>query len=524
MSVQATYDAIVIGGGHNGLAAAATLARKGHKVCVVERGAKVGGMAAADEIAPGIEAPRLAHLLYNLNGQVARELGLGGTVPLETRELPTVSLSPGGGNVVIRGGKASLADGRAHPQAEAFAALHDRLVKFAAVLSRLSTKAPPKLSGGLTDLATLSELSTLARLGLDLKRLGKAEMQEFLRVLLSNVHDLLVDELGDGPLAGAMAADAVRGAYAGPRSPGTVFTLMYRLGNGGTPALPVGGMGAVAAAFDKAARTAGCDIRCGQGVSRILVDAKDRVRGVVLDGGEELAARAVLSSAGPLQTMRMAGIGHFDIETARRSRNLRCKGTVAKVNLLLRGTPRFTGLPEDLHKGRLLIAPSSAYVERAFNPAKYGELPTAPTIELVLPGLADPDSVPDGRQLLSAMVNFVPPTPEGGWTDAARDAVTKTVLEVLETYAPGLGALVERSDTLTPADIEALTGAPGGHWHHAEMGMDQILNVRPLNGMAHYAFGVGGLYLCGASAHPGGDITGVPGRNSAMQLVKDGVL
>jgi len=537
------FDAIVIGAGHNGLTAAATLARKGKRVCVLERSEQVGGMMTDGALAPGVSAPRMAHLLYNLNATVARELGMGGRIPLRTAKLPTVSLSPDGLHTVIENGQAQLSDGTAHPQAEVFAALHARLIRFAGLLARLANQTPPKLEGGLGNAGTLSELSVLARLGLDLKLMGKKEMQEFLRVTLSNVHDLLVDELGDGPLAGAMAADAVRGAFAGPRSPGTVFSLMYRLGspkppgsarhaadpgNGGgsaDPVLPLDGMAAVSEAFARAARDAGADIRCGQGVAQVLVDDADRVTGVTLDNGQTLTAPLVLSSAGPLQTMQMAGPDHFDIEAVRRLRSLRNKGTTAKINLLLSGTPAFTGLSPELTAGRLLIAPSSTYVERAFNPAKYNAMPTAPVVEMVLPvlsGGAGAGDAESGQQVLSAIVNFVPPAPEKGWRATERKALLKVLLSTLEAYAPGIGKLVTASEVVTPDDIAAETGAPGGHWHHLEMGLDQILTLRPTNGTAHYAFGPQGLFLCAASAHPGGDITGAPGRNSALQALKTG--
>lgn len=521
MAVKTTYDVVVIGGGHNGLAAATTLAKKGKSVCVVEKSDGLGGMARNVDMADGATVPHIAHLLHNLNPKVARELGLGAF--LKGAALPTVSLAPDGKHVVIEGDSVRFADGSAHPDAAAFATQNAQLRKFAALLAQMSTKSPPKLEGGLMDLATLGELSGLAKLGLNLRMMGKKDMREFLRVLLLNVYDLVLDEIADGPLAGAVCADAVRGNYVGPRSPGTVFNLMYRLGNGGDVRLPKGGMGAVATAFEDAARKAGCDIRTGSGVARVQVD-DDQASGVVLEDGSEIAARAVMSSVGPMATMTMAGIEHFDTEAARRVKNMRCKGRVAKLNLVLKAAPSIDGLDAALLAGRLLIAPSAEMVELSFNPVKYNELPTAPVIEAVIPTLSDPDLATGGRHILSANIQHAPHTPDGGWDDAKRQQVIDTVIAQLEAHMPGLGELVDTAQLLTPADIEALSGAPGGHWHHAEMGVDQILTVRPVNGMAHYQFALSGLYLCGASAHPGGDVTGVPGRNSALQLLKDGVL
>ena len=211
--------------------------------------------------------------------------------------------------------------------------------------------------------------------------------------------------------------------------------------------------------------------------------------------------------------MQMAGVAHFDIETLRRARHMRAKGSAAKVNLTLVARPVFKDLPEALHGARLLVAPSVADVERAFNPAKYGDLPKAPVLEAVLDG-----------DRLSVIASHVPTEPEHGWTQSARAELAKTVVATLDAYAPGLKALVSDSEVLTPADIQRLTGAPGGHWHHAEMGLDQVLTLRPIAGQARYRLAVEGLYLCGASAHPGGDVTGLPGRNSAAQLMADGVL
>lgn len=515
------YDAVVIGAGHNGLAAAATLAGRGKSVCVIERADAIGGMSKTVPLVDGALVPQIAHLLYNLNPQVTRELGIGTDQPLATSPLDTVSLSPDGRHVVIHGDKVAFADGMPHPDALAFATLQRRLLRFSTLLGRLATHAPPGLSGGLTDPATLRELARLARLGLGLKRLGRTEMREFLRILLSNAHDLIVDDLADGPLAGALAADAVRGAYAGPRSPGTVFSLMYRLGNGGGIRLPMGGMGAVAEAFAAAARARGAEIRTGSGVTRVLVE-NDRARGVALEDGSMIHADAVLTSTGAFVAMQMAGPAHFDVEATRRLRNLRNKGTAAKINLVLSAAPDFRGLTPAQTAQRLLLAPGSSYVERAFNPAKYGEMSAAPVIEAVIPSLTDKTLTVDGRHVLSAVVQYAPHALNGGWNDSARDQLLQIALGAFEPFAPGLGALVEHAQVLSPADIETLTGAPSGHWHHAEMGIDQILTLRPANQIARYRLGPVGYYLCGASAHPGGDVMGAAGRNAALQLIADG--
>ncbi|MFT6676678.1 MAG: phytoene dehydrogenase-like protein [Sulfitobacter sp.] len=512
------YDAVVIGAGHNGLAAAATLAGKGKSVCVLERADQIGGMSKTIDL-DGAKVPEIAHLLYNLNPRVAKELGLN----ITAKPLPTIALCPEGNHVVIDKGSAVFADGRAHPDAPAYAALFARLSKFAALLGQMSDAPPPALTGGFFDATTLKELAALGKLGWGLKRLGKKDMREFLRVILSNAYDLILDEMADGPLAGACAADAVRGAYAGPRSPGTVFSLMYRLGNGGQTSLPIGGMGAVIGGFETTARQRGVEIRTGVDIDKLVI-AEDSVQGVVLRDGTTIHTDAVLSSTGAMQTMRYAGVDHFDVEASRRMRNLRNKGTTAKVNLVLRDLPNITGLTPGQMAGRLIVAPSATAVERAFNPAKYGEMSRDPLIEAVIPTLSDPSLTADGRHILSAVVSYIPHGLTGGWTDKTRAEVLDRVVDTLETYAPGLGGLITASQVLSPVDIETLTGAPGGHWHHAEMGIDQILSVRPANLVARYGFGVGGVYLCGASAHPGGDVMGAAGRNAALQVIKDGVL
>jgi phytoene dehydrogenase-like protein len=507
-----TFDVIVVGAGHNGLSAAATLARAGKRVCVVEKADVSGGMARSTQWSPQARGPQIAHLLYNLSPVLCAELGLR----FETKPLQMVALSPTGDHAILSGEQLSFADGTSHPQAIAFAALRRRLTRFAALLEPLSTAPPPSMEG-----ARLGEVAGLAKLGLNLKRLGKSEMREFLRIILSNAYDLLIDELGDGPVAGALAADAVRGAFSGPRAPGSVFSLLYRLGQGGTAVWPMGGMDSVIGALEQSAVSSGALLRHGSGVARVTVSG-DRVSGVTLDDGSTLVAPAVLSSLGAFPTMQLAGPQHYDIEAVRRLRALRAKGTAAKLNLVLRGVPDVPGLTEAQKAGRLIMAPSAAHVEKAFNPVKYGEVSDAPVMEAILPSLIDPTLCSKGRHVMSVIAQYVPYAPEGGWTDAKRAALSERLTSGLERHMPGLSALIEKAELLVPDDIEALTGAPGGHWHHAELSIDQLLTVRPVNGLARYAFGPEGYYLCGASAHPGGDLTGLPGRNAARQFLDAG--
>jgi phytoene dehydrogenase-like protein len=349
-------------------------------------------------------------------------------------------------------------------------------------------------------------------------------MRELLRIGGMNVHDLLEEHFGGVALKGALAFDAVLGTNFGPRSPGTVLTLLYRLAAeaaSGTRGLaqPRGGVGAVSDALAKAAVAAGVTIRPGSAVKRILVES-DRAAGVELESGERIAAGTVVSNADPKTTfLELLGTAHLDTGFVRRVRHLRMRGLAAKLHLALDRAPKFSAAADAALQGRVLISPSLQYLERAYNHSKYGEYSSAPAMEITVPSVNDPELAPAGKHVLSAVVQYVPYALAGGWTQQ-RDRFMDLCIGVLGKHAPGLEASIVGAELLTPLDIEQEFRISGGHWHHGELAFDQFFMVRPVPGAAQHRTPLPGLYLCGAGCHPGGGIMGTAGRNAARQVLE----
>ncbi len=512
---------VVIGGGHNGLVCAAYLAKAGRTVTLLEAADTVGGAAVTREFAPGFKVSACAHLLNLLDAGIRSELVLDANgLEFSRSNLQTIALADDGNHLTISGDSVS---GAAVSEADktALVAYRRRMDRFARLLGRLHKRPPPRLG-----VNNSSDLLSLAKLGLDIRRLGKTDMNEFLRIAGINIYDVLDENFEHPLLKGALSLDGVLGAHLGPRSNNSLLNALYRIsgqvsGGQGSLAIPRGGMGAVTAALGAAAERNGLSIRTSSRVRCIQLDG-DRIRGVELDNGEQIAAATVVSNADPRTTFfDLLGARHLEAEFVRRIGNIRMRGDAAKLHLALDRLPEITGLAQENAGERLVIAPDMAYVERAFDHSKYGRYSTEPALEITIPSVHDDSLAPPGQHVLSAVVQYAPYTLKEGW-ETGKQAFLDQLIDLIGRYAPDLRQRVVAAELLTPVDIEREFGMTGGHWHHGEYALDQALMLRPVPRAAQYATPINGLFLCGAGCHPGGGVMGNAGRNAAAVVLGQG--
>jgi len=504
------YDAIVVGAGHNGLVCSALLAKAGKSVLVLEANEQIGGAAITREFTAGYSVSACAHLLYQLQPEVRKELKLSPRMSCE--DMTTIALGEEGKHLRIASG---TVEGVSDEDLEQYRRFRKRMTRFSDLLRRYFNKPPPRLGS-----KNFKDLYTLGRLGLDMRLLGRDEMREFLRLIGMNIHDEVTERFDSPLLKGAISLDAVLGTHLGPRSPNTIMTYLYRLaGDHGRTGIPAGGMGSVSNELAHAARNAGVTIRTGMPVRRIVI-SNGRETGVETVSGDRFESLTVISNADPKMTvMTLIGAQHAETGFVRRINHLRSSGNAAKLHLALDGLPAIEGLSKKDYGERIVIAPDEHYVERAFNPAKYGESSPQPVMEITFPSVHDETLAPTGKQVMSAVVQYAPYALKGGWNEASKAGFMQVIVDTLARYMPDIEQRITASELMTPVDIESEFHMSGGHWHHAELTLDQFLFVRPVNGAAQYRLPVDGVFLCGAGTHPGGGVSGAAGRNAARTIL-----
>ena len=523
-----TWDALVVGGGHNGLTAAAYLARAGLRVCVLERRDLVGGACVTEELWPGHRVSRASYVVSMLQPKVVADLRLRDfgyhPVPLDP---PFATFHADGSPILFpmdprdsfdELARVSRKDAGAMP---AFEALLDRAASF---LRPVMLRPPPALGsrhpGDLFDL--LREAGRAAGL-------GKRDLQELFRVLTMAVGDLLDDWFETDCIKGAYASTGVVGVWAGPRSPGTAYNLLHHAlgeleGIGGAWGHVRGGMGAISEAIAASARAHGALVRTGTAVASIDV-ADGRVTGVTLDTGEQVRARLVLSGAHPRTTvLDLVGAEHFPDEVAEDMRRYRTRGGSVKINAILSEPPRFERVPgergEALLHTSLAICPSVDHLERAWQDATRGVPAEGPYIEVEVPTAIDPSLTDDGSTVLTMFTQYGPHD-EAGWPDGAREAYAGRCFDILAEHAPNVKDALVHYEVLAPPDLERIFGLEGGSIFQGEQDLAQMAFMRPCPELARYATPVDGLYLCGAGTHPGGGVMAASGHNAATRVLRD---
>ncbi|MDH3211379.1 MAG: NAD(P)/FAD-dependent oxidoreductase [Myxococcales bacterium] len=522
-------DIIVIGGGHNGLVAAAYLARAGLRTVLLERRPVIGGACVTEELWPGFRVSRAAYVAGLLRPAVVRELGLAARGLRLLRRAPS-SFTPLPDGRGLRLGpdrtascqeirRFSARDARRYPAYEDFL---DRVVR---TLEPALDRPPPDPARlGPRDLALLAHLLVGAwRLRGDLARA--------LALLLGPARSALEGWFESEPLRATLATDAVIGAWAAPSTPGTGYVLLHHVmgethGERGVWSYVEGGMGRLADAIAAAARDAGADIRTEASVKQIAV-RDGRAVGVVLADGSTIEAPAVVSGLDPHRTLlRLVGREHLPEELALEIASLDFRSPCLKINLALDRLPAFAGrggagpLPE--HAGTIHVGATTLdAIERAFEAAQRGALPERAMVELTLPSALDGSLAPDGHHVASLFVQYVPyALAERDW-DAERDRFADRVLALVDEVAPGFSESVLQREVLAPPDLERIFGLTGGNIFHGAMSLDRLLFLRPVPGWARYRTPVAGLYLCGAGTHPGGGVMGACGRNAAGEILRD---
>jgi phytoene dehydrogenase-like protein len=518
-------DVIVIGGGHNGLVCATYLAKAGLDVLVLERRSVVGGAAVTEESWPGYRVSTASYVVSLMPERIVAELGLkhfGYEVSIITPDYFVPF--PDGTSLTLWGdvrrdagniGKLSAHD------ADAYVEFDRYFERVADLMKSLLFVVPPNMS--VRDLP-----AWVATVG-HFRRWRGRDIHELVRLFTMSAADFLDEWFDDARVKGAFATQAVVGAWGGPMSPGSAYTLMHHWigdvdGHFGAWGWVKGGMGGVSEAMRRAAEASGVEVRTGVAVARVAVGPSGRVTGVEIEDGSVLRAERVVSNAHPATTyLDLVGRGRLPDEVVRDIERYRSRSGSVKVHLAMGELPSFTAWDQDgdLLRGLIATSPSMEYLERAFDDAKYGRASEHPYTEIVIPTAHEPGLAPDGKHLVIGFSQWGPFELRDGSWDTEREAYATRVIEEFTRYAPNFAGAVEQVEVLAPPDIEARYGLIGGNIMQGELSPDQMFSFRPIPGYGNYRTPIPGLYLCGSGTHPGGGVMGVPGRNASTVVAKD---
>lgn len=526
---NSNYDAVIVGAGHNGLTAAAYLARAGYSTLVLERRDIVGGCCVTEEIAPGCRASTTSYIASMLRPEVIRDLRLADhglrMVPCDPAlQVPfpdghLVSWWSDRDRVVEELRKISGKD------ADTFVRVDDSLKKLARYLQPFFLEPPPE-----PDTQSFGGWSELFRAGKRFRGISTSEISQLISLLTGSLGEFLDRNYESDKIKTLFLANNVYGKHGGPYQPGSALGLLFHLLSGGEQDQQgfyghvMGGMGSITTAMAKAARGFGAEIRTGSAVRQIEV-RDGRVRAVVLEDGTEIRARVVLSNADPKHTfLGMVAERDLPADFLHAIRGIKMDGPCAKVNMVLSEEPRFTGTPASYapqQRSLFTLVPSLEFAERCYDIAKFGEIPEQLWVDCVIASNADPSLAPAGTHVMTCFVQYVPYHLRQGTWDDNRELLGDRVVKKVAEYAPNVPRAIIARQVLTPLDLERTYGLTEGNIFHGDLNLEQLFFNRPVAGWSQYRTPVAGLYLCGAGAHPGGGVTGAPGHNAAQQVLRD---